>query len=104
MGWVIPNGAEKGRERRKTENINCGGIIMKKLFSFYEITEKAQQRAIEDYRKVLLDVTKVSDFENEEDYHKIITEIETCDDFVKACLLINEYSFYKDGKIANLKE
>lgn len=71
------------------------------LYSFDELDNHAQQRAIQEYRKLMLSVTYLSDFENEEDYLSALNEIQYNDDYIIQSIRINDYLFYKNGKLAH---
>ena len=81
------------------------------LYDFDELSDKAKQKAIEEHRQFLLNVTTVEDFVGcgdpeygdtpESMYEEEIEAILNDDTFVSESINANEYLFFESGELAN---
>lgn len=72
------------------------------LYSFSELTGKSRQRAIEEHRCFLLDVTSIKHFEYEEDFYSTLEFYENEDEGIIESIEINDYMFFEDGELASV--
>lgn len=78
------------------------------LYSFHELSEEAQARAIEEHRRFMLDtlqpdyidgVTDWSDPEKMEIYNHEYEQLELYDEYIVDSIEDNGYLFFADGKL-----
>lgn len=70
-----------------------------KLYSFHELNQEAQRKAIEEHRQFLIETEIPGDCETWEEYNEQIAYLNTNDDYIIENIEINEYTFFADGKL-----
>ena len=72
------------------------------LYEFAELGDIAKEKVIEEHRRFMLDIMRVSDFEDQEDYDSCYDDMEQNDEPVIENIECNDYLYFVDGELASI--